>query len=67
MWLPSENASREPQYVAPLVIPLGGKTKMGVQREGYGGHILTKHPKMALISEYLAAESSPDTLQTHWQ
>ena len=40
MWLPTENVSREPQYVAPteyvgatscgalLLIPLGGKAKM---------------------------------------
>ena len=32
----------------------------GGQREGYGGHIWPKTPKMALISEYLAADSSPD-------
>ena len=32
------------------------------QREGYGGHIWLKTPKMALISEYLAADSSADTL-----
>ena len=32
----------------------------GGQREGYGGHIWLKPPKMALISEYLAADSSPD-------
>ena len=30
------------------------------QREGYGGHIWLKTPKMALISEYLAADSPPD-------
>ena len=30
------------------------------QREGYGGHIRPKNPKMVLISEYLAADSSPD-------
>ena len=30
------------------------------QREGYWGHILLKTPKIALISEYLAADSSPD-------
>ena len=28
------------------------------QRKGYGGHIWLKTPKMALISEYLAADSS---------
>ena len=34
MWLPTENVSREPQYVAPticgslLLIPIGGKTKI---------------------------------------
>ena len=32
----------------------------GGQREGYWGHILLKTPKMALISEYLAADLSPD-------
>ena len=32
----------------------------GGQREGYWGHILLKTPKIALISEYLAADSSPD-------
>ena len=32
----------------------------GGQREGYGGHIWPKTPKMALISENLAADSSPD-------
>ena len=32
----------------------------GEQREGYWGHILLKTPKIALISEYLAADSSPD-------
>ena len=36
---------------------LGG----GGQREGNGGHIWQKKkPKMALISDYLAAASSPD-------
>ena len=30
------------------------------EREGNGGHIWPKTPKMALISEYLAADSSPD-------
>ena len=32
---------------------LGG----GDQREGYGGRIWPKKPKMALISEYLAADA----------
>ena len=36
------------------------------QREGYWGHILLKTPKIALISEYLAADlsavASADTL-----
>ena len=35
---------------------LGGRG----QREGYWGHILLKTTKMALISEYLAADTSPD-------
>ena len=30
------------------------------RRKGYWGHILLKTPKMALISEYLAADLSPD-------
>ena len=37
---------------------LGG----GGKREGYGGHIWLKTPKIALISEYLAADSSADAL-----
>ena len=36
--------------------------RVGGQREGYWGHILLKTPKIALISEYLAADSSPDVL-----
>ena len=32
----------------------------GGQREGYVGRTWPKKPKMALISEYLAADSSPD-------
>ena len=32
----------------------------GAQREGNGGHICGKNPKMALISDYLAADSSAD-------
>ena len=32
----------------------------GGQGEGYWGHILPKTPKIALISECLAADSSPD-------
>ena len=32
----------------------------GGKREGYWGHILLKTPKIAHISEYLAADSSPD-------
>ena len=32
------------------------------QREGYWGHILLKTPKVALISEYLAADASADAL-----
>ena len=31
------------------------------KREGNGGHTWRKNPKMALISDYLAAASSPDT------
>ena len=42
-----------------IFIFLGGMGGMG-QREGYGGHIWLKTPKMALITEYLAADSSPD-------
>ena len=30
------------------------------QREGYVGRTWPKKPKMALISEYFAADSSPD-------
>ena len=33
---------------------------MGGQREGHGAHIWTKKHKMALISEYLAADLSED-------
>ena len=33
----------------------------GGQGEGYWGHILPKTPKIALISECLAADSSPDS------
>ena len=40
-----------------MIIFVGGG---GGQREGYLGHILLKPPKIALISEYLAADSSPD-------
>ena len=32
----------------------------GGQREGYVGRTWPKKPKMALISEYLAADMSPD-------
>ena len=32
------------------------------QSEGHGGHIWPKKPKMALISEYLAADLSSDAL-----
>ena len=32
----------------------------GGQRQGYWGHILLKTPKMALISEYLAADLPAD-------
>ena len=39
-----------------MIIFVGG----GGQREGYWGHILLKTPKIAHISEYLAADSSPD-------
>ena len=34
----------------------------GDQREGHGGRIWPKKPKMALISEYLAADLSADAL-----
>ena len=40
-----------------MIIFVGGG---GGQREGFGGHILPKTPKIALISECLAADSSPD-------
>ena len=39
---------------ARLYVILGGRG----QREGYWGHILLKTPKIALISEYLAADLS---------
>ena len=39
-----------------MIIFVGG----GGQREGYWGYILLKTPKIALISEYLAADSSAD-------
>ena len=38
----------------------GGIILGGGQREGNGGHICGKNPKMALISDYLAAALSPD-------
>ena len=34
----------------------------GGQRDRYWGHILLKTPKVALISEYLAADLSADAL-----
>ena len=39
-----------------IYVFLGGRG----QREGYWGHILLKTPKVALISDYLAAASSAD-------
>ena len=32
----------------------------GDQRQGYWGHLLLKTPKIALVSEYLAADLSAD-------
>ena len=42
----------------PDLIFFGG----GGQREGHGGSIWPKKPKMELISEYLAADASADAL-----
>ena len=46
----------------PVSVSTTSKVTLQPTKEGYGGHIWLKTPKMALISEYLAADSSPDAL-----
>ena len=48
-------------YLSQIVC-LGERWRGGDQREGHGGRIWPKKPKMALISKYLAADVSADAL-----